>query len=63
MGFQPRVIPQSQPAFGARVVDRVMREGVLMYVGGTAGGRLLSHVKNAKSVGKHLGRVLSVGKH
>ena len=48
--------------FGARVVDQIMGDTVMFMVGGTAGGKVISRVADAKFVGKMIGKVRSVGK-
>ena len=48
--------------FGARVVDQLMADSVMFMVGGSAGGKVISRVADAKFVGKQVGRIRSLGK-
>jgi len=48
--------------FGARVVDQIMGDTVMFMVGGTAGGKVISRVADAKFIGKMIGKGRSLGK-
>ena len=48
--------------FAAKVVDQIMIDSAMFMIGGSAGGKVISHVKDAKFVGKQVGKVRSLGK-
>ena len=48
--------------FASQVVDQIMNDSVMFMIGGSAGGKVISRVADAKFVGKQIGRIRSVGK-
>jgi len=60
--YHPRNRTPRMAQFGARVVDQIMGDTVMFMVGGTAGGKVISRVADAKFIGKMIGKGRSLGK-